>query len=118
MPKDRSLISLLADTTVLAASDTNVLIQSKVDSTNDLINDNIALLEKYYDEYSNNNYRFAAINSDLWNISVEKYRINMKNKIKYKYIEEELPEPEVKEEKPSNDIEDLAKDIFGEFEVE
>jgi DNA polymerase-3 subunit gamma/tau len=118
MPKDRSLISLLADTTVLAASDTNVLIQSKVDSTNDLINDNIALLEKYYDEYSNNNYRFAAINSDLWNISVEKYRINMKNKIKYKYIEEELPEPEVKEEKSSNDIEDLAKDIFGEFEVE
>ncbi|MBR4694099.1 MAG: DNA polymerase III subunit gamma/tau [Bacilli bacterium] len=118
MPKDRSLISLLADTTVLAASDTNVLIQSKVDSTNDLINDNIALLEKYYYEYSNNNYRFAAINSDLWNISVEKYRINMKNKIKYKYIEEELPEPEVKEEKPSNDIEDLAKDIFGEFEVE
>ena len=118
MPKDRSLISLLADTTVLAASDTNVLIQSKVDSTNDLINDNIALLEKYYYEYSNNNYRFAAINSDLWNISVEKYRINMKNKIKYKYIEEELPEPEVKEEKSSNDIEDLAKDIFGEFEVE
>ena len=118
MPKDRSLISLLADTTVLAASDTNVLIQSKVDSTNDLINDNIALLEKYYYEYSNNNYRFAAINSDLWNISVEKYRINMKNKIKYKYIEEELPEPEVKEEKTSNDIEDLAKDIFGEFEVE
>ena len=119
MGKDRSLISLLADTSILAASDCYALIQSKIDSTNDLINDNITLIEKYFSEYSGNNYKFAAVNNELWKISVDKYRINMKNKIKYSYMEEEIPEAsEVENTKQKDDIEDLAKDIFGSYDVE
>ncbi len=119
MKKDRSLISLLADTSILAASDCYALIQSKIDSTNDLINDSILLIEKYYEEYSKSNYRFAAVNSELWKISVEKYRINLKNKIKYIYMGEDLPDvTESSEEGKTDDIEDVAKDIFGTYEVE
>mgnify|MGYP002623539119 CR=1 FL=1 len=119
MSKDRSLISLLADTSILAASDCYALIQSKIDSTNDLINDNINLIEKYFSEYSGNNYRFAAVNNELWKISVDKYRINMKNKIKYSYMEEEIPEAnETENITKKEDIEDLAKDIFGSYDVE
>ena len=119
MSKDRSLISLLADTSILAASDCYALIQSKIDSTNDLINDNINLIEKYFSEYSGNNYRFAAVNNELWKISVDKYRINMKNKIKYSYMDEEISETnETENIKKKDDIEDLAKDIFGSYDVE
>ncbi len=122
MTKDRSLISLLADTSVLAASNTYALIQSKIDSTNELINSAVHDLEKYYNDFSGNNLKFAAINEDLWGKETEKYRFNLKNKIKYSYIDEEddsIGESEIIETVGNNDdIEAVAKDIFGSFEVE
>lgn len=124
MTKDRSLISLLADTVILAASDKYVMIQSKIDSTNELINKAIDKIEKYYAEYSGFSYRFAAINDDLWKKETEKYRFNLKNKIKYNYIEEESEiaddlgnNENVATESNESDIEAVAKDIFGSFEV-
>lgn len=124
MTKDRSLISLLADTVILAASDKYVMIQSKIDSTNELINKAIDKIERYYAEYSGFSYRFAAINDDLWKKETEKYRFNLKNKIKYNYIEEESEiaddlgnNENVATESNESDIEAVAKDIFGSFEV-
>ena len=76
MLKDRNLVSLLADTIVLAASDKYILIQSKVDTTNSLINDHINALEKFYEEYSSKNMKFAAVNNEIWKKEVEKYRLN------------------------------------------
>lgn len=122
MTKDRSLISLLADTVILTASSTYALIQSKIDSTNELINMSIKDLEKYYGEFSGNKLKFAAINEDLWLKETEKYRFNLKNKIKYSYIDE--PEEENNDSSDevvtnvNDDIEEVAKDIFGSFEVE
>lgn len=124
MTKDRNLISLLADTIILAASDKYVLIQSKISSTNELINNSISSLEKYYCDYSGNNYRFAAINEDLWSKETEKYRFNLKNKIKYNYIDEEddsnidVDEVTTVDDSNEDDMESVAKDIFGTFEVE
>jgi len=124
MTKDRNLISLLADTSILAASDRYVLVQSKIASTNELINNSISSLEKYYYDYSGNNYKFAAINEDLWSKETEKYRFNLKNKIQYSYIDEEEDSSNCSEEDSNvtisgnDDIESIAKDIFGTFEVE
>ncbi len=124
MTKDRNLISLLADTSILAASDRYVLVQSKIASTNELINNSISSLEKYYYDYSGNNYKFAAINEDLWSKETEKYRFNLKNKIQYSYIDEEEDSSNCSEEdsnvtiSSNDDIESVAKDIFGTFEVE
>ena len=56
---DKNLISLLADVEILAASNEYVLISSKIDSTNSLINENILDLERLYTDFSGNNYRFA-----------------------------------------------------------
>ena len=117
---DRNLISLLADVTVLAASNKYVLIQSNNEATNALINDSIFNLEKNYNDFAGVSYRFAAINDDLWKKEVEKYRNNVKNKIKYNYMEEDIEETldnDVVVEK-SSDIENLAKDIFESYEVE
>ena len=122
LTKDRSLMSLLADTTILAASNTYVLIQSKINSTNELINNSIDDLGKYYEDYSGNKVKFAALTDELWQKEMENYRNNIKNGIKYNYIEEkeELSEDSnVIEDTPKSDnIEDVAKDIFGSFEVE
>ena len=64
--KDRGLVSLLADISILAASNRYVLIQSKNPNTNALINQDIDKIEKYYKKYSKNDVRFAAVNDDLW----------------------------------------------------
>ncbi len=118
--KDKSLISILADIEVLAASDKYALISSKIDSTNDLINSSVLLIEKYYNEYCDSNIKFAAINNELWLKEVENYRNNVKNKIKYSYIDE----PEIVMDNSDDEVthettsEDVASDIFGSFEVE
>ena len=118
--KDKSLISLLADIEVLAASDKYALISSKIDSTNDLINSDILIIEKYYNEFASTDIKLAAISNDLWMKEVENYRNNIKNKIKYSYMDE----PEIILEESSDEVthettsEDVASDIFGSFEVE
>ena len=121
MKKDKSMVSLLADTIILAASSKYALIESKINSTNDLINNNINRLEKYYFEFSGNNLKFAAVNAELWKKEAEKYRFNLKNKIKYSYMtedEDNLDNDSQNSSSSSDNIEDVAKDIFGTFEVE
>jgi DNA polymerase-3 subunit gamma/tau len=121
LTKDRSLMSLLADTTILAASNTYVLIQSKINSTNELINNSIDDLGKYYEDYSGNKVKFAALTEEIWQKEMENYRNNIKNGIKYNYIEEKEENSEETNEEfaiVSDNIEDVAKDIFGSFEVE
>ena len=119
--KDKSLMSLLADTSILAASNTYVLIQSKIVSTNELINNSVGDIGKYYEDYSGNKVRFAALTEELWQKEMENYRNNIKNGIKYSYIEEKEEvsnDSDVEEVASSNDIEDVARELFGSFEVE
>ena len=121
LTKDRSLMSLLADTTILAASNTYVLIQSKINSTNELINNSIDDLGKYYEDYSGNKVKFAALTEEIWQKEMENYRNNIKNGIKYNYIEEKEEKSEESNDEiviDTDNIEDVAKDIFGSFEVE
>ena len=118
--KDKSLMSLLADTTILAASNTYVLVQSKISSTNELINFAIDDLGKYYEDYSGNKVKFAALTDEIWQKEMENYRNNIKNGIKYSYIEEKevnSAESDIKVV-ASDHMEDVAIDIFGSFEVE
>ena len=118
---NRALLNKLSDTSILAASPTYALIQSKIESTNDLINLSINELEKAYNEFSGKLVKFAALNDDIWKKEVEKYRFNRDKKIKYSYIEENVEEP-IKEKKSKAkkkpDVEELAKEIFDSYEVE
>jgi DNA polymerase III gamma/tau subunit len=120
--KDRGLVSLLADINVLAASAKYVLIQSKNPDTNNLINQEVDKIESYYKKYSKKDVRFAAVNDDLWKKEVEKYRLNLKNKIKYNYIEEKILSSEnISDNDESMDVDDIEKvasEIFDSFEIE
>ncbi len=120
MGVDRNLVSILADTIVLASSANYSLIQSKNSNTNDLINMNIKKLEKHFNDFSGSYRRFAAINDELWKKEVEKYRLNRKNKIKYNYIEEEVLDSAIDESETIevDDIERVAMEIFDTYEVE
>jgi DNA polymerase-3 subunit gamma/tau len=121
MDKNRNLLNKLSDTSILAASPTYALIQSKIDSTNDLINSSIKELEKCYQEYSGKILKFAALNVDIWNKEKEKYRLNRQKNIKYNYIDEGISDDSSVEEKKNvevDDIEALASDIFDSYEVE
>ena len=120
MKNDRSLVSLLADTSILASSDRCVLIQSKIESTNDLINESINRIESAFGNFSGNIVKFAALDEKKWKEEIEKYRINVKNKVEYKYIDE--VESEIIDNQQSvdkkDDLESVAEEIFGTFEVE
>ena len=121
MDNDRNLVSLLADSHILAASGKYSLLQSKNESTNDLINMEIDKIEKYYKSFSDIDMLFAAVTDDLWKKEVEKYRINLKNKIKYKYIDEKVLSSDI--ETSDNDIdvdeiEKVASEIFDSYEIE
>ena len=121
MSHNRSLLNKLSDTSVLAASPTYALIQSKIASTNDLINTSISELENSYKDFSGKFIRFAALNDDIWQKEKDKYRLNRQKHIKYNYIDENIEEP-VKEKKTrgrrKSDVEDLAKEIFDSYEVQ
>ena len=94
---------------------------SKINSTNELLNNSVNDIEKYYEDFSGNKVKFAALTEDLWQKEMENYRNNIKNGIKYNYIEEkeEKSEDSNDEEVVTSDkIEDVAIDIFGTFEVE
>ena len=90
--EDRSFISYLSDVKILATSDKYILIQSKSNSSNYLLNENIINLEKLYLKFSNEEYKFAAISKDKWDEASKEFAKYFKeNKVaeKYKYIEEE-----------------------------
>ena len=115
---DRNVISLIADTEILAASNKYVLIHSANEATNSLINQDIAKIEKYFNDYYGSYIRFAAVEDNLWQKEKEKCRINLKNNIKYNYIEEDISYLEVKEESiKEDDIESVAKEIFDSYTV-
>ena len=120
MTKDRNLVSLLADTAILAASDRCVLIQSKIESTNDLINESIDSIEKAFKQFSDRTVRFAALGNKKWEVETEKYRINIKNKVEYTYIEEEKSDNTDNQQSvdKKDGIESVAEKIFGTFEIE
>ena len=117
---DKNLMSLLLDVEVLVASNSYCLISSKIDSTNDLINNSIFDLEKYYYDFSGKNVKFAALNANLWEKEKEKYMLNLENKIQYSYMEENIVVPDNYKslDIDSNLSEDVGKNIFGTIEIE
>ena len=111
--EDRSFISYLSDVKILATSDKYILIQSKSESSNYLLNENIINLEKLYLKFSNEEYKFAAISKDKWDEASKEFAKYFKeNKVaeKYKYIEEENQQSV--DNNNSSNIDGLV-DIFG-----
>ena len=117
--KNKSLLNLLIDTNIVAASDKIAIITNDNSSTTNLINKELDLISKSYREEFNKSYEFIAITKDEWQKEKEIYVNNLKNKKEYNYIEEPKGEeitPVFKDE--SKDIEKAALDIFDKNKIE
>lgn len=113
---NKSMYGLVKDIIVQAASNRYAIITAKNDSTNELVNEMMNDIEKQFSRTNNCTMRFVAISDKSWKDEVIKYSENQKNNIKYIYEEEEIsdfeePEDVVKSE--SNDLEDIASNVFG-----
>ena len=110
---NKTLLSYIADTMVVAASDKYAILTNDVDSTNNLINENIESIEKDFKIFFNSNYKLVSISSKKWDIEKEKYVKNIKSGFNYSLIDDNI----VIEENIS-ELEKLATEIFGNnFEV-
>lgn len=115
---DKTLMNLLVDSNIVAASDQIAIITNELEGTVNLINEKLMDLEKEYNKKYNNNYKFIAINEESWNKEKQIYIQNLKNKIEYKYMEEpsdEIVIPPKAEDK--NDIEEMALNIFDKEKI-
>ena len=91
--------SLLADCSVGASGEKNIILVSKTKSIANKVNENLQLVTSFIEELSGNSYNIIAIDSDEWLKEAEEYKKNYKTK-KYEYIEE-----------PSTKIEKKAKKV-------
>lgn len=108
---NKELMSYILDTDIVAASDSYAILTNKQDSSVDLINSNILSLESDFKLFYDMDYKFVCLNNDEWKKNQEKYIFNIKNKIKYSIIEEEVFLNPLENEN-TDELEKLAAEIF------
>lgn len=105
---NKAMISYLADTNIVAASDKYAILTNNLDITNDLINQNIKSLEKDFNLFFYGNYYLVAVSPKKWEQERNKYINNIKNGYKYEIIDNDII---IKENK--SELEKIASEIFG-----
>lgn len=105
---NKAMISYLADTNIVAASDKYAILTNNLDITNDLINQDIKSLEKDFNLFFNGNYYLVAVSPKKWEQERNKYINNIKNGYKYEIIDNDII---IKENK--SELEKIASEIFG-----
>ena len=111
---NKEIMSFILDTDIVAASDQYAILTNKLESTAELINENIKSLENDFSIFYNMTYKFVCLDNEKWKENQEKYIFNIKNKIKYSIMEEEADDsldPSKNENK--DELENLAAEIFG-----
>ncbi len=105
---NKSLLSYIVDTLIVAVSDRYAILVNNLDSTNDLINQNIKSLEKDFNLFFNKNVYLVSISPKKWENERNKYINNIKNGYKYEIINNDII---IKENK--SELDKIAKEIFG-----
>ena len=105
---NKSLLSYIVDTSIVAVSDKYAILVNNLDSTNDLINQNIKSLEKDFNLFFNKNVYLVSISPKKWENERNKYINNIKNGYKYEIIDNDII---IKENK--SELDKIAKEIFG-----
>ena len=105
---NKSLLSYMVDTSIVAVSDKYAILVNNLDSTNDLINKNIKSLEKDFNLFFSKNVYLVSISPKKWENERNKYINNIKNGYKYEIIDNDII---IKENK--SELDKIAKEIFG-----
>ena len=99
--------AVLLDTLLVASSDKYMIFSCENNHVMDNANKLITEIENDIKKIIDKDMRIIFISQDRWNIEKQKYIENIKNKIKYTIIEEEIPDNN--EECIINDVFDLSK---------
>lgn len=110
---NNQILSLIIDTVPVAASENIIIVSTNSIGTSELVNLESVKVEKEINNYYNKDFLVVALTKEEWEKQRNKYILDIKNNVKYVYIEE-LQE----EVKASMDIEDVAKNIFDENKIE
>jgi len=113
--EDKSLLNLLIDSNIVAASDEVIILTNIYEETAKLINKNLTKLRDQYKNKFNKEYKFIAISEKQWQKEKQIYILNLKNNKEYKYINE--PETE-NTKKETENIEKIAFEIFEKDKIE
>ena len=113
---DKSLLNLVVDCNVVAASDKIAILTNVIDGTSNLINNKLNEIETNFNNKYKASYKFIALTENKWNEEKKEYIANLKNKYEYQYIEE--AKQENIEEKNIDNIEKIAYDIFDKEKIE
>lgn len=109
--KYNSIISLLKKSSVEVVSDSNIIFSFQNNFDEVLFDKNFEEIDEFISKIYGNKFKTVAITVDKWNEIKEKYINNVKNGIKYKYIDEEKNITIL----PSNsELELTLNNIFGE----
>ncbi len=109
---DSKLMSLLVDTKLSASSSTNAIISTDLEATSHLINVSLSRIEDEFYKKFNQNIKFVCVTTERWQILKKEYSNNIRNNIKYTFVEES--------DLGYNDevLKDIAKDIFKNTKIE
>ena len=79
---------MLLDSEVTVVSEKNILVVFPYQSMADRANNEIPRIEEILKNVFNKDYKFIALDNSEWNIVKREYIKNLKNNIKYNYVEE------------------------------
>lgn len=111
---NNQILSLIVDTLPVAVSENYIIIATQSVGVSELINLDTEKLEKEINNYYKKNYFVISLTKDEWNEYKKKYISDIKNGVKYNYIEEKKDDIINKEK----NIEGIAKDIFDPSKIE
>ena len=112
---NKKLLSYILDTSIVVASDQYSMITNSLESTVNLINENISSLEGDFKKFYGNECKLVAITGNKWNEIKLEYVNNIKNGNKYSIINEKISDDSNTESvnDENKKLEALANEIFG-----
>ena len=88
--ENKKILGLIEDAKVVLASSEIIVLLTQITALVNEINANISSLEDDFNKSNNTNYKFIATSNENWLNEMEKYKNNLKNNIKYQFIEENV----------------------------
>ena len=107
---NKKLLSYIIDTEIVAMSDSYGILVNSLESTVDLINENISSLENDFKLFYGYDCKFVALTEKKWDKIKKEYINNLKNNVKYSIIDEVVTDIDNSDD---SELEKLATEIFG-----